>query len=73
MIDYLKFLPGYQDGMLKRVSEIYELIFKILTKATGKNKFVKLKTKLVERFPVHDLVTWWAVVNEIFQPTEAQI
>ena len=87
MIDYLEFLPGYQDGMLKvrpnldeisddqlkRISERYDLIFKILTKATGKNKLVKLKTKSVDKLPVRDIVTWWAVVDEIFQPTETQI
>jgi len=55
------------------IYERYELIYETLTRATAKNKSVRLQTNSISKFSVHYLCTWWATVVEMFQPSNAQI
>ena len=48
------------DEQLKKASKRYDLIFKVLTKSTGKNKLVKLEIRSIEKYPVRDIVSWWS-------------
>ena len=59
------------DEQLKKASERYDLIFKVLTKSTGKNKLVKLEIRSIEKYPVRDIVSWWS--TQIFNKHETNI
>jgi hypothetical protein len=84
---YLELVPGYQEGMLQippnlegvsptdleYIKAKYDIIYKILDKATYHNKRVRLKTNATKRLPVWDLSYWWSTVSELFEPTDGQI
>ena len=87
MIQYLELVPGYQEGMLEippnleGISETdleyirttYDMIYKILDKATQQNKLVRLKTNDTNKLPVRHLSYWWSTVCDLFEPTDGQI
>ena len=84
---FLKLVPGFQlemltvppnlDGLLdehyKSIIDRYDLIFDLLVTATDNNKLVTLKTNDITRSPISDIVSWWAVVINLFQPSDIQI
>ena len=84
---YLELVPGYQEGMLELPPNLegtsasdleyikakYDIIYKILDKATYHNKRVRLKTNATKRLPVWDLSYWWSTVSDLFEPTDGQI
>jgi len=75
--NFLTLVPGFQKEMLeippnldnisnqhfKSIADRYELIFNLLTTATNKNQLVKLKTNDIEKDPICDIVSWWAIVE----------
>ena len=87
IINFLTLVPGLQKVMLeippnlddisnqdfKSISDRYELIFNLLTTATNKNQLVKLKTNDIDKDPICDIVSWWAIVQNQFQPSDVQI
>ena len=87
ILEFLQLLPGYQVGMLtippnlekledeemNSIRDKYELIYQTLVNSTNKNKLVKLKTSNIPRLPIRDLVSWWAIVEDLFQPSDVQI
>jgi len=87
IINFLTLVPGFQKEMLeislnlddisnqhfKSIVDRYELIFNLLTTATNKNQLVKLKTNDIEKDSICDIVSWWAIIQNQFQPSDIQI
>jgi len=57
----------------KSIVDCYELIFNLLTTATNKNQLVKLKTNDIKKDTICDIISWWAIVQNQFQPSDVQI
>jgi hypothetical protein len=87
IINFLTLVPGFQKEMLeippnledisdqhfKSIADRYELIYNLLNTATNKNQLVRLKTNDIEKDPICDIVSWWAIVLNQFQPSDIQI
>jgi len=46
--------------------DISELILNLLNTAINKNQLVKLKTNDIEKDPICDIVSWWAILLNNF-------
>jgi hypothetical protein len=87
IVNFLTLVPGFQKEMLeippnlegisdqhfRSIVDRYELIYNLLNSATNKNQLVRLKTNDIEKDPICDVVSWWAIVLNQFQPSDVQI
>jgi len=66
-------LEDISNQHFKSIVDRYELIFNFLNTATNMNQLVRLKTNYIEEDPICDVVSWWAIVLNQFQPSDVQI
>jgi len=85
LITFLTLVPGFQKEMLeiapnlegitnqhsRGIADRYKLIFNLLTTATNKNQLVKLKINDSTKDLICDIVSWWAIVLNQCQPSDA--